>query len=235
MGTHPIFESNFDCLTDFLKMSAPAAKKQKLQVYQDEELFETVNKVQEQLEQVNEKASEEILKVEQRYNKQRRPLFASRQAAIEKLDKSAKDNGERFWARALANHPFLAPMMTNEELQIMKTLTKIEVEEDDDIKSGFSIRFHFAQNEHFANDVIEKKFHIDGEGVVKNETTEIKWKKGKNITENKDVDAEFITWLQETSEDNTDDVADLIKDDLWQNPGQYYLGIEDSDEEDDDG
>ena len=31
--------------------------------------------------------SEEILKVEQKYNKQRRPLFASRQAAIEKLDK----------------------------------------------------------------------------------------------------------------------------------------------------
>ena len=59
--------------------------------------------------------------------------------------------------------------------------------------------------------MIEKKFHIDGEGVVKNETSEIKWKKGKNITENKDVDAEFITWLQETSEDNTDDVADLIK------------------------
>merc|ERR1712168_755962 len=193
MGTHPIFESDFDCLTEkkTKKMSAPAAKKQKLQVYEDE-VFEAVNKVQEQLEQVNEKASEEILKVEQRYNKQRRPLFASRQAAIEKLDKSAKD--EKFWARALANHPFLAPMMTNEELQIMRTLTKIEVEEDDDIKSGFSIRFHFAVNEHFTNDVIEKKFHMDNEGQVKNSTTPIKWKKGKNITENQDQDAEFINW-----------------------------------------
>merc|ERR1711931_242577 len=164
MGTHPIFESDFDCLTEkkTKKMSAPAAKKQKLQVYEDE-VFEAVNKVQEQLEQVNEKASEEILKVEQRYNKQRRPLFASRQAAIEKLDKSAKD-GEKFWARALANHPFLAPMMSVEELKIMSSLTKIEVDEDEDIKSGFTIRFEFAQNEHFNNGHIEKKFHIDSQG-----------------------------------------------------------------------
>merc|ERR1712021_77859 len=133
------------------KMSAPAAKKQKM-----EDVLEGVNKFQDQLEEVNEKASEEILRVEQRYNKQRRPLFASRQAAIEKLDKSSKD-GERFWARALANHPFLAPMMTAEELRIMSTLVKIEVDEDEDIKSGFVIRFHFAPNEQ--NQLEERKEH----------------------------------------------------------------------------
>merc|ERR1712035_32884 len=147
---------------------------------------------------------------EQKYNKQRRPLFASRQAAIEKLDKNNKD-GEKFWARALANHPFLAPMMSIEELKIMSSLTKIEVDEDEDIKSGFTIRFEFAQNEHFTNGHIEKKFHIDSQGQVQNETTPIEWKKGKNITEDKEYDNEFIQWLAETSEENTDDVADLIK------------------------
>ena len=33
----------------------------------------------------------------------------------------------------------------------MSSLTKIEVDEDEDIKSGFTIRFEFAQNEHFTN------------------------------------------------------------------------------------
>merc|ERR1711917_199430 len=153
------------------KMSAPEAKKAKLEQddHADPESLE-VQKYQDQLEEVNEKASEEILKVEQKYNKQRRPLFASRQAAIEKLDKNHKD-GDKFWARALANHPFLAPMMSIEELKIMSSLTKIEVDEDEDIKSGFTIRFEFAQNEHFTNGHIEKKFHIDSQGQVQNETT----------------------------------------------------------------
>ena len=52
---------------------------------------------------------------------------------------------------------------------------------------------------------------MDGEGQVQNETSKINWKKGKNITECQDTDVEFINWLQETSDDNTDDVADLIK------------------------
>ena len=33
----------------------------------------------------------------------------------------------------------------------MSSLIKIEVDEDEDIKSGFTIRFEFAKNEHFTN------------------------------------------------------------------------------------
>jgi len=70
------------------KMSAPEAKKAKLEQddHADPESLE-VQKYQDQLEELNEKASEEILKVEQKYNKQRKPLFQKRQEAIHKLNK----------------------------------------------------------------------------------------------------------------------------------------------------
>merc|ERR1719383_1428403 len=152
------------------------------------------------------------------------------QDQLEKLDKGNKDK-EKFWARALANHPFLAPMMSTEEVQIMSSLTRLDVQEDEDIKSGFTLRFTFAKNDYFKNEFIEKKFHMDNEGNVDNSTTEIEWHKGKNILEQAETESEFIQWLSETSEDNSDDVADLIKDDLWQNPYQYFLGIEESDDE----
>merc|ERR1712243_441858 len=78
----------------------------------------------------NAKASGEILKVEQKYNKQRKPLFQKRQEAIHKLNKS---KGVNFWAVAFANHPFLAPMMNDTEIVMMSHLTEIDVIEDDDI------------------------------------------------------------------------------------------------------
>merc|ERR1711962_1131035 len=96
-------------------MSAPEAKKAKLDqdAHDDPESLE-VQKYQDQIEELNEKASEEILKVEQKYNKQRKPLFIKRQEAILRFDKSNGEN-ENFWAVALKSHPFLAPMMSQYE------------------------------------------------------------------------------------------------------------------------
>ena len=59
----------------------------------------------------------------------------------------------------------------------MSSLTRLDVQEDEDIKSGFTLRFTFAQNDYFKNEFIEKKFHMDSEGNVDNSTTEIEWKK----------------------------------------------------------
>ena len=59
----------------------------------------------------------------------------------------------------------------------MSSLTRLDVQEDEDIKSGFTLRFTFAKNDYFKNEFIEKKFHMDNEGNVDNSTTEIEWHK----------------------------------------------------------
>merc|ERR1712212_130760 len=216
------------------KMSAPEAKKAKLEQddHADPESLE-VQKYQDQLEELNEKASEEILKVEQKYNKQRKPLFQKRQEAIHKLNKS---KGVNFWAIAFGNHPFLSPMMNESEIAMMSHLTEIDVVEDEDIKSGYSITFKFDSNEHFTNDKLVKKFHMTPEGNVENSTTKINWKPNMNPMEKKEDDEEdigFTEWLTEDSTETSDEVAELIKDDLWVNPFQYYLGLDDDEEDED--
>ena len=59
---------------------------------------------------------------------------------------------------------------------MMSHLTEIDVVEDDDIKSGYTITFTFEKNAFFTNDKIVKKYHMTSEGSVENSTTKFDWK-----------------------------------------------------------
>ena len=59
---------------------------------------------------------------------------------------------------------------------MMSHLTEIDVIEDDDIKSGYTITFTFEKNAFFTNDKIVKKYHMTAEGAVENSTTKFDWK-----------------------------------------------------------
>jgi len=234
MGNQPIWFFRFEKKNPERENERPRSQEAKLDqdAHDDPESIE-VQKYQDQLEELNEKASEEILKVEQKFNKQRKPLFQKRQEAIHKLNKS---KGVNFWAVAFANHPFLAPMMSESEITMMSHLTEIDVVEDEDIKSGYSITFKFESNEFFTNDVIVKKFHMTPEGNVENSTTKFNWKPNMNPMEKKEDEEDdigFTEWLTEDSTETSDEVAELIKDDLWVNPFQYYLGLDDDEEDED--
>merc|ERR1712189_91354 len=136
MGTHPIFESDFDCLTE-------------CQLLQQK------------------KASEEILAVERKFNKLRKPLYQKRQEQIRKID---KENQTKFWWTAFQKHPMLAPMLSPEEEEIMAYLDEIEVVDNDDIKSGFEIKFNFQENPSFTNKPLVKSFFVNNEGEVDNKS-----------------------------------------------------------------
>lgn len=46
----------------------------------------------------------------------------------------------------------------------MRFLNKLEVEEFEDIKSGYRINFYFDENPYFENDVLTKEFHLGSSG-----------------------------------------------------------------------
>ena len=50
-----------------------------------QDVIEEIDQVQNQIDALNEEASEEILKVERKYNKMRRPHFEQRTQLIEKI------------------------------------------------------------------------------------------------------------------------------------------------------
>jgi len=187
--------------------------------------LEEIDACQNEIDALNEKASEEILRVEQKYNKLRRPFFDRRNELIRKIP--------NFWVTAFVNHPQISTILDEEEEECLHYMTKLEVEEFEDIKSGYRIKFHFDENPYFENTILEKEFHLGSSGDPDSKATDIKWKQGSELAERIQAHAQgrnrknsyqsFFTWFSETSDAASDDIAEVIKDDMWPNPLQYFL------------
>jgi template-activating factor I len=184
--------------------------------------LEKIDSLQNEIDQINEQASDEILGVEQKYNKLRKPHLDKRGEIISKIS--------NFWVIAMVNHPQISLLIDEEEEDCLHFLNKLEVEESEDVKSGYRIRFFFEANPFFENDVLEKQF-ILGTGHPKSVSSEIKWKTGMDLTKKGQQAGRkrgfeprnFFMWFVDHTDPAGDDIAEVIKDDLWPNPLQYYL------------
>jgi len=199
--------------------------------------LEEIDATQNEIDSLNEKASEEILKVEQKYNKLRKPFFEKRNELIAKIP--------NFWVTAFVNHPQISAILDEDEEECLHFLSKLEVEEFEDIKSGYRIKFYFDENPYFENDLLEKEFHLGAGGDPASKSTPIKWREGsdlaKRLQEQQNAKNEnesnaknsrkrqlefprtFFTWFTDHGDASADDIAEVIKDDMWPNPLQYFL------------
>ena len=75
--------------------------------------------------------------------------------------------------------PQVSALLDEEDEEALQFLTKLEVQEFDDIKSGYKINFHFNSNPYFENDMLSKEFHLNEAGEPSSNSTELKWKPGK--------------------------------------------------------
>lgn len=192
-----------------------------------QKILEQIDQVQSEIDALNEKASEEILKVEQKYNSLRKPYFDKRNELVRDIP--------NFWVTAFVNHPNISAILDEEEEECLHYLTKVEVEEFDDIKSGYRIKLTFDENPFFENTQIVKEFFL-GNAEPTSTTTEIKWKPDNELVNKiKSKQAargdaggspgarSFFAWLSDNQDASNDEIAELIKDDLWPNPLQYFL------------
>ncbi|XP_070500148.1 protein SET [Chironomus tepperi] len=209
--------------------SEPVNKKQKIET--EETLLEEIDTCQNEIDALNEQASEEILKIEQKYNKLRKPFYEKRALIIEKVDK--------FWLTTFINHPRISSILQDQEEDCLHYMTKLHVEDFDDVKTGYRISFHFKENPYFENDVLTKEFHLAAENQSDNfsqtsTATQIKWKEGKDLlkelqskpqsNKKRDVDHKsFFEWFLDTHDPPNDDIAETLKDDIFPNPLQYFL------------
>ncbi|KAK2387641.1 NAP1-related protein [Trifolium repens] len=227
-------------------MVADKSKKLKLSDNTEEidgELVLSVEKLQEiqdELEKINEEASDKVLEIEQKYNEIRKPVYDKRNDLI----KSIPD----FWLTAFQSHPALGELLNEEDQKIFKYLSSLEVEDHKDVKSGYSITFNFNPNPYFEDTKIVKTFTFHEEGTTKITATPIKWKEGKEVpnggsqekkgNKRPPSDISFFSWFSDTEQkddldDIHDEIAEIIKDDLWPNPLNYFNN-EDLDEADED-
>ncbi|XP_070048357.1 NAP1-related protein 2-like isoform X1 [Nicotiana tomentosiformis] len=217
--------------------------------------IDKLQEIQDELEKINEEASDKVLKVEQEYSEIRKPVYDKRNDII----KAIPD----FWLTAFLAHPVLGRLLNEEDLKIFKFLSSIEVEDSKDVKSGYSITFNFNANPYFGNKKLSKTYTFLEDGPTMISGTTIKWekgmgipnvvahkKKGKKRSRDKEssghpcsvafplgVSISFFRWFSEVTQKDEDEdleiqdeVADIIKDDLWPNPLNYFEN--DPDEED---
>jgi len=234
----------------------PVVKKPKLDESVEERDFdeatqkalEEIDANQNEIDALNEQASEEILKVEQKYNKLRRPYYDKRNEIIKRIPK--------FWLTAFINHPQITAIIEEDGEDCLQYLNKLEVEEFEDIKSGYRIKLFFDKNPYFDNDCLTKEFHLGSSGDPASQSTPIQWKEGMDLAAKFAQKAAaqteiakqrkrplpqlrtFFTWFCDNGDPSDDEIAEVIKDDMWPNPLQYFLvpdiEVENGDDEEDD-
>lgn len=208
---------------------ANPTKVPKLSEAEQQESIERIDEVQNDIDRLNELCSDEILKVEQKYNKLRLPHFQKRSELISKIP--------NFWVTAFVNHPQVSALLNEEDEEALQSLVKVEVQEFEDIKSGYKINFHFDENPFFENKCISKEFHMTETGEPSSKSTPITWKPGKDLTKPPsqakgdrkrahDQQDSFFSWFTDHADAAADELGEVIKDDIWPNPLQYYLASE---------
>jgi len=94
--------------------------------------------------------------------------------------------------------------------------------------------------------IFSKEFHLNENGEPSCKSTEIKWKPGKNLTEDSKPDPSdkskkrahkeaslFFSWFNDHTDASGDDFGEVIKDDIWPNPLQYFLKEDDEIDDED--
>jgi len=199
--------------------------------------IEAIDAVQNQLEDLSDQASQEILKVEQKFNALRKPHYDKRAQVISQIP--------NFWATVFLNHPQLSAILCEDDEVALQSLSKVDVEEmEGDVKSGYKIAFHFGENPYFENTELTKE--VNQADPEQSKASEIRWKAGKNIIKGagsgpagkkrkNEEQSSFFTWFVKPTDEGYDEIGDAIKDEIWPNPLQFYLGEDEADDEDDEG
>lgn len=99
-----------------------------------------------------------------------------------------------FWLTILKNVEMLAEMVQEADEPALECLEDITTTLTEKSPMGFSLHFHFKENEYFTNSVLTKEYHMkcepmkddpfsfEGPEIFKCKGCTIDWKKGKNLT-----------------------------------------------------
>jgi len=209
------------------------------------DILNDIDDCQTQIDDLNEQAAEEILAVEMKYNKLRKPHFIKRGEFIAKIP--------QFWLKTFMKNPALSQIIPEDQQNCLKYLSNFSVEDCEDIKNGYKMIFNFDTNPYFENETLIKEFYPTGADLPPPLASPIKWKPGKNLlpTESSDKESRkrvrdmftFFHWLTNPNYFNEDETSEVLKDEIWPSPLQFYMlpdieeetSDEDLDSEDENG
>lgn len=174
--------------------------------------------IQLDLNTVNAQADRALQQLQHKYGQLRQYYLERRNYVIQSIP--------GFWVTALRNHPQLFEMITGRDAEMLRYITNLEVKESRLSRSSCRFKFFFRRNPFFRNTLIVKDYEVRPTGQVVSLSTPIIWRPGHEpqpfIYGNQEVTCSFFTWLSDHSHPERDRIAQIIKEDLWPNPLQYY-------------
>ncbi|NXL19479.1 TSYL2 protein, partial [Setophaga kirtlandii] len=175
--------------------------------------------VQLELEAVEEEATRAFRRLRARFCLRRRPHLQRRNRLIQHIP--------GFWVTAFLNHPQLSAMISDRDEDALSYMTSLQVEEFGQSRPGCRIRFFFSVNPYFQNDVVAKEFVRGPSGHLVSHSTPIRWWQGQDPRsrphKGPPAPRSFFAWFGDHSFPAGDRVAEIIKEELWPNPLQFYL------------
>ncbi|KAK1897912.1 Testis-specific Y-encoded-like protein 2 [Dissostichus eleginoides] len=178
--------------------------------------------VQMRLEALEKKNARLHQRLELKISRQRRPHLDQRSSITKTIP--------GFWVTALLNHPHLSAHIDETDEDALSYMTDLEIESFKNNKLGYRIRFHFRRNPYFQNNIIMKELHLGMGGSPMSFSNPILWHRGQNLTAHSEarkssrgVYQTFFSWFSDHSTPGQDDVAQILKDDLYRDPLRYYL------------
>ncbi|XP_054664625.1 testis-specific Y-encoded-like protein 2 [Grus americana] len=175
--------------------------------------------VQLELEAVEEQAARAFRRLHTKFWLRRRPHLQRRNRLIQHIP--------GFWVTAFLNHPQLSAMISDRDEDALSYMTSLQVEEFGQARPGCRIRFFFSVNPYFQNDVVAKEFVRGPSGHLVSHSTPIRWWQGQDPRscphKGPPAPRSFFAWFGDHSFPAGDRIAEIIKEELWPNPLQFYL------------
>ncbi|XP_043102413.1 testis specific protein Y-linked isoform X2 [Puntigrus tetrazona] len=175
--------------------------------------------VQMRLDALEKKGARLHQRLEMKLSRQRRPHLDQRSAITQAIP--------GFWVTALLNHPHLSAQIDETDEDALSYMTNLEIESFKNNKLGYRICFHFRRNPFFQNKMIVKELHL---GSPVSFSNPILWHRGQNLVgsgeprrTSQGVYQSFFHWFSDHSNPGRDEIAQILKDDLYRNPLRYYL------------
>ncbi|KAJ8546595.1 hypothetical protein K7X08_034105 [Anisodus acutangulus] len=211
------------------KMAEKAEEEEENNNFDGKQLVLCIKKfqeIQDKLEKINEKARDEVLRIAKKYSEMCKPVYKKRKDIIKDIP--------NFWLTAFLRHPELGELVSTEDYEIFKFLSSIEVEKSKDVKSSYTITFYFNPNPHFKNTLLSKTYTFleDGQPTKVTAST-IRWSKG-NGSVSRHAEDSFFRWFSSEVNQKDDEIAAIIKEELWQNPLTFFKEADEEKDEADD-
>ncbi|XP_010596130.1 testis-specific Y-encoded-like protein 4 [Loxodonta africana] len=177
--------------------------------------------IDQELSNVNAQADRAFLQLERKFGRMRRLHMQRRSFIIQNIPV--------FWVTAFRNHPQLSPMISDQDEDMMKYMINLELEELKHPRAGCKFKFIFQCNPYFRNEALVKEYERRSSGRVVCLATPIRWHRGQDpqahVHRNREGNSihSFFNWFSDNNLQEFDKIAEIIKDELWPNPLQYYL------------